>query len=232
MDCRPLYYSKGSLLRRFASWRNPRRCSGPPPLRCRRRGAPAPSPPPRSRWSRPRHGGRGQGRAVSRPWGRGFFVGCRLGAFMRLRRLDAACVRAGCKIPLRTLRGILHPARTLRSPVGRPQPHFCPKAHALLARRGRGLFKLTGLARQPCNNLKLSPRPHRPKHTHRAFVIRQKLSKNEPVRRGRYYIGGHSLACPPYPLSLVFFMVGVGCADDPRHTQFLPSGFALGAKLF
>lgn len=48
LDCRPLKYSGGSLLRRFASWRNPRRRSGPPPLRFRRRGAPAPPPPPRS----------------------------------------------------------------------------------------------------------------------------------------------------------------------------------------
>lgn len=40
------------------------------------RGAPAPSPStPALR--RPRHGGRGCGRAVSRPKGRGFFVGCR-----------------------------------------------------------------------------------------------------------------------------------------------------------
>ena len=126
----------------------------------------------------------------------GFFFGCRLGAFMRLWRLDAACVRAVGKNPLRTLRGILPPARPLRSPFGRPQPHFCPKAHALLARRGRGPFKLTGLARQPCNNLKLSPRPHRPKTAHRAFVIRQKLGKNEPVRRERISIRGHSLPCP------------------------------------
>ena len=131
------------MLRRFASWRNPRRrppVAGSAPLPRVRHAGPR-SPPFAS--LRPRRGRRGQGRAVSRPWGRGFFVGWRLGALMRLRRLDAACVRAGCKNPLRKLRGILPPARPLRSPVGRPQPHFCPKAHALLEYSCRGPFTKT-----------------------------------------------------------------------------------------
>ena len=43
-----------------------------------------------------------------------------------------------------------------------------------------------------------------------AFVIRQKLGKNEPVRRERFSLGGHSLPCPPMTPSASVFHSCVG----------------------
>lgn len=70
----------------WGPWRNPRRrrpvASSTSLPRARRAG------PPSSPFAslRPRRGRRGQGRAVSRPWGRGFFVGWRVGALLRAGR--------------------------------------------------------------------------------------------------------------------------------------------------
>ena len=148
----PFYYSGGGWFAPMGACRNSRRrCGAPAPL-LRRRGAPAPSPPPRSQRSRPRHGGRGQGRAVSR-------LSPRL--FCRLPRRGLSW-RLGLS-PLKGCEG--------RRPVGcRPSPPFlrpllrrvraailAPSACARFVCFGRGLFKLSGLARQPANNLTTFP---------------------------------------------------------------------------
>ncbi len=163
---RPLYYSGGSLLRRYASWRNTRRrCGGPRPAAPSSGGPrPSSSTPPLRFAPATAVGGKGGRCLGGRP--PGFFVGWRLGALQRLRRLNAACVRVWKQNPLVSRRGICFQTRPLRSPCGRPQPLFSPKAHALFVQRGRGPFKLTRLARQPRNNLKLSPRPRQTNKTH------------------------------------------------------------------
>ena len=127
------------------------------------RGAPVV---PRSLRSRPRHGGRGQGRAVVGAIAPPLFFRLTPRVFTSawpsyLRPRPQSGV-----IALLFVSGDDTRLRPLRPRFARPQPPFRHGAPALLVHRGRGPFKLTGLARQPRNNLKLSPRPRRTKQTH------------------------------------------------------------------
>ena len=118
---------------------------------------------------RPRHGGRGL--RESGIWGQAPRLFCRLApwvapsgwsSFLRPRprwgwakhRSRAALDTSGDTLPLLAQL----PTRPLRPRYARPRPTFPPKAPALLVIQRRGPFKLTWLARQPRNNLKLSPR--------------------------------------------------------------------------
>lgn len=114
---------------------------GPPPRACGRWGAPAPPAPPRSRWSRPATVAGASGERC--PATRGFFIGYRLAAFMgaggsrprvcmvaRVLHFSRGVRVAGLPlVALQRARPSFRFARTasmhpLRSPVGRPRPHF------------------------------------------------------------------------------------------------------------
>lgn len=203
--------------------------TGAPPLRSVVGGSPPLllHPPPYGRAPATVAGGKGDRCLGDKP--PGFFVGWRLGAFTAAwssfllpRPLGGRSSLWSCVALLLsgdTLPSLnRHPSRPLRAPFGRPQPPFSPKARARLAQCGRGPFKLTGLARQPRNNLKLSPRPHRPKHE---MIVcgrgrRPRIPLPAEPARGRGVFHGIGWA-------------GAPIAGGVPRTRFWPSGFALGA---
>ena len=104
------------------AWRNPRqRCRGPRPVPVSS-GGPRPSSSAPLLTSRPRQSRRGQGRAVSRPSGRGFFIGYAarnnsgVGGWSRLRSALAALRSARvppCRVRVR--RNLVVPPRVRRT---------------------------------------------------------------------------------------------------------------------
>ena len=141
-------YSGGGWFAPCGACRSSRRRYGAPAPLLRRRGAPAPPPPPRSQRSRPRHGGRGQGRAVSRLSPRLF---CRLPRRGLSWRLGLSPLKAcegrrpiGCRPSPPFLRPLL---RRVRAAI------FAPSACARFVSFGRESFKLSVIAWRHANNL-------------------------------------------------------------------------------